>query len=187
MYSCGKDCLIFIPFRLPQISCFTLSLKYFSSDSDNCPNVGSRPLLQFPPPTEDISSPTNTPVFPPSSFILPNFAWFYICFSTGQVHLSALSWCSLCTSVSEGVFLMDPWREMYSMFTYSSAILSSPFSPLKPQTITLHKLSYLYLKMVFKGKVSVILVTYSMFLSLSHVHVIKLLLDFLLLICHVSI
>ena len=48
MYSCGKDCLIFIPFRLPQISCFTLSLKYFSSDSDNCPNVGIIPLLQFP-------------------------------------------------------------------------------------------------------------------------------------------
>ena len=35
-------------FRLPQISCFTLSLKCFSSDSDSCPNVGIRPLLQFP-------------------------------------------------------------------------------------------------------------------------------------------
>ena len=41
MYGCGKDCLLLIPFRLPQISCFTLSLKCFSSDSDNCPNVGS--------------------------------------------------------------------------------------------------------------------------------------------------
>ena len=29
----GKDCLILIPFRLPQISCFTLSFKCFSSDS----------------------------------------------------------------------------------------------------------------------------------------------------------
>ena len=48
MYGCGKDCLILIPFRLPQISCFTLSLKCFSSDSDNCLNVGIRPLLQFP-------------------------------------------------------------------------------------------------------------------------------------------
>ena len=43
-----KDCLILILFRLPQISCFTLSLKCFSSDSDNCPSVGIRPLLQFP-------------------------------------------------------------------------------------------------------------------------------------------
>ena len=33
MYGCGKDCLILIPFRLPQISCFTLSLKCFSSET----------------------------------------------------------------------------------------------------------------------------------------------------------
>jgi hypothetical protein len=32
MYGCSKDCLILIPFRLPLISCFTLSLKCFSSD-----------------------------------------------------------------------------------------------------------------------------------------------------------
>ena len=43
--------LILIPFRLPQISCFTLSLKRFSSDSDNCPDVGIRPLLPFPYPS----------------------------------------------------------------------------------------------------------------------------------------
>ena len=48
MYGCGKDCLILIPFRLPQISCFTVSLRCFSSDSDNGPDVGIRPLLQFP-------------------------------------------------------------------------------------------------------------------------------------------
>ena len=48
MCGCGKDCLILIPFRLPRISCFTLSLKCFSSDSDNCPDVGIGPLLQFP-------------------------------------------------------------------------------------------------------------------------------------------
>ena len=48
MYGCGKDCLILIPFRLPQISSFTLSLKCFSSDSDNFLDVGIGPLLQFP-------------------------------------------------------------------------------------------------------------------------------------------
>ena len=42
-----KDCLILIPFWLPQSWCFTLSLKCFSSDSDNCPDVGIRALLQF--------------------------------------------------------------------------------------------------------------------------------------------
>ena len=48
MYGCSKDCLILIPFRLPLISCFPLSLKCFSSDSDSCPDVGIRPLLQVP-------------------------------------------------------------------------------------------------------------------------------------------
>ena len=45
-------------------------------------------------------------------------AWFFIFFSIRQVLLSTLSWCSACTSVSEGVFLMYPWREMYSTSTY---------------------------------------------------------------------
>ena len=48
MYGCGKDWLILIPFGLPQIICFTLSLKCLSSDSGNCPNVGIGPLLQLP-------------------------------------------------------------------------------------------------------------------------------------------
>ena len=80
------------------------------------------------PPTKGRSCPTNTAVFPPSSFVLPSFVWFYIFFSTGQVLLSTRSWCSACTSVSEGVFLMHPWREMYSMSTYSPAILFSPLA-----------------------------------------------------------
>ena len=50
MYGCSKDFLILIPFRLLQISCFTLILQCFSSGSDNCPDVGIRPLLQFPRP-----------------------------------------------------------------------------------------------------------------------------------------
>ena len=48
MYGCGKSRLTLVPFRLPQISCFTLSLKCFSSDSDNCPDLEIGPLLQFP-------------------------------------------------------------------------------------------------------------------------------------------
>ena len=127
MYGC-KDYLILIPFTLPQVSCFTVSLKCFSSDSDSCPDVGIRPLLQFP------HLPRAGPVllallfFPPSSFILPSSAWFYMFFSSGRVLLSALSWCSTCTSVSEGVFLMYPWREMYSTPTYSSTFLFSPLT-----------------------------------------------------------
>ena len=43
-------CVIFIPFRLSRISCFTLSLKCFSSVPKNCLDVEIRPLLQFPHP-----------------------------------------------------------------------------------------------------------------------------------------
>ena len=65
---CGNNCLILIPFRLPQISCFTLSLNCFSSGSDSRPSVGIRALLQFP--NQWRPGPVqSTPVFPllPSS------------------------------------------------------------------------------------------------------------------------
>ena len=125
MYGCGKDCLILIPFRLPQISCFTVSLRCFSSDSDNGPDVGIRPLLQFPHLLRADPVLLTLLFFPSSSFILPSFAWWCI-FSIGQILLSSLSWCSALTSASEGVFLMYPWREMYFTSTYSSIIFFSP-------------------------------------------------------------
>ena len=90
------------------------------------PGCGDWILSSVLPPAEGRSSSTNTPVFPPSSFLLPSFAWFYIFFFIGQVLLSTLSWCSASTSVSEGVFLMYPRREMYSTTTYSSSILFLP-------------------------------------------------------------
>ena len=65
------------------------------------PQCGDRTPALVPPPAEGRSSPTNTAVFPPSSFVLPSFAWFYIFFSTSQVLLSILSWWSACTSVYE--------------------------------------------------------------------------------------
>ena len=125
MHGCGKDCLILIPFRLPQISCFTLSIKCFSSDSDSCPQCGDQTPASVPPPAEGSFSPTNPPVFPPSFFLLQSFVWVYIFFSSGQGLLSTLNWSSACTSVSEGVFLMNLWREMCSMSTHSSAVLFS--------------------------------------------------------------
>ena len=124
MYSCSKDCLILILFRLPQISCFTLSLKCFSSDSDNCPDVGIRPLVQFPYPPRACPVLLTLLLFP----LVPSSYWdlrgSVYSLPPGQVLLSALSCCSACASVSEGIFLMYPWREMYS--TPSSAILFSP-------------------------------------------------------------
>ena len=129
MYGCDKDYLILIPFKLPQINCFTLSLKCFSSESDNCPTVGNRPLLQFPyPPRKGpiLQTLLFSPLVPSSYRVLCGSMYFFFFFSACQVLLSALSWCSACTSVSEVVFLMYLWREMYSTSTYFSATFKSP-------------------------------------------------------------
>ena len=59
---------------------------------NSCPDVEMGLLFQFPHP------PRAGPVLlillfsPPSSFVLPSFAWFYIFFSIGQVLLSIFSW-----------------------------------------------------------------------------------------------
>ena len=41
----GYVCLVLIPYRLSRLNCFTLSLKCFSSDSDNCSMWGSDPCF----------------------------------------------------------------------------------------------------------------------------------------------
>ena len=94
-YVCmGKDCLILIPFRLLQISCFSLGLKWFSSDRQSWCGDGTPAAV--PPLTEGRSTPINTPSFPPSSFILPSFLWVYIyilfCWS-GTPVCSQLAFC----------------------------------------------------------------------------------------------
>ena len=87
------------------------------------PRCGDWTPVSLPSCTEGRSSPTNTPVFRPHSFVVWSSVWLHIFFSAGQVLLSTLRWCSVRTSVSEGVFLMYLRREMYSTSTYSCAIL----------------------------------------------------------------
>ena len=118
-------CVIFIPFRLSHISCFTLSFKCFSSVPKNCPDGRDQTPARFSPPTKGRSSSTNSPLFPSTSYVLPIFVWFYIFFSSGQVLLPTLRGYSGSSSVSKGVYLMYPWREMYSTSSYPSAILFS--------------------------------------------------------------
>ena len=62
--------LILIPLKLTQISCFTLSLKCFSSDSDNFPDVGIGLLLQFlhPPRVGPVLLTLLFPPLVPSSY-----------------------------------------------------------------------------------------------------------------------
>ena len=124
MCGCGKDCLIRIPFRLPQISCFTLSLKCFSSESDSCPDVGIWPLLQFchPPRAGPVLLTLRFfPLVPSPYWVLHGSIYSfplvrYSCpFSAGILHvllcLKVYSWCMR--------------GEMYSTSTYSFAILFS--------------------------------------------------------------
>ena len=80
---------ILIPFRLPQISCFTHSLS-ISLLIQTLPRCGDQTAASVPPPAEGRSSPTNSSVFPPNSFVLLSLAWFYIFFSSGWVLLSAV-------------------------------------------------------------------------------------------------
>ena len=110
--------------QLFQPSVFLLWLRQLPCFVDRIP-------ASVPSPAEGRSSRTQTPVSPLRSFVLPSFALDCIFFSAGEVLLPSLSWCSACTSVSEGVFLMYPWREMFSTSTYSSAILFSLYSLLK--------------------------------------------------------
>ena len=108
MYGCSKDCVILIPFKLPQISCFTLSLECFSSDSDNCASVRIGPLLQFPHPLRAGPILLTLLFFPlvPSSYrvlrgSIDSFPLVRYCRLLSADVLHALP-------VSEGVFLMYP-------------------------------------------------------------------------------
>ena len=79
--------------------------------------------------------PAYTPVFPPSSFTPQSFVWFCIFFPAAQVLLSALSWCSAYISISESVFLMYPWREMYSSTLLSRLVRASTVDVLNSENI----------------------------------------------------
>ena len=84
VYDCGKECLILIPFRLPQINCFRLinsQPKIFLLWSRQLIPCGDRTPTLVLPPTEGRPRPNNIPVPPtPSSFTLPNFVVLYIIF-----------------------------------------------------------------------------------------------------------
>ena len=107
IYGCVKDYLILIPFRLPQTSCFTLSLECFSSDSDNCPAVRIRLLLHFPhlPRTGPVLlTLLFFPLVPPSYWVLRSSIYSfplvrYACpLSAGVLHaLLCLKVCFWCT------------------------------------------------------------------------------------------
>ena len=65
------------------------ALNVFPLTQTIAPKRGSNPSFSSPT-HKGGPSPTNTPVFPPSSFTLPSFSWFYIFFSSGQDLLSTV-------------------------------------------------------------------------------------------------
>ena len=84
---------------------------------------GSDPCFSSPTHQGHVQSYEHSCDFLPSSFILPSFAWLYVFFSTGQVLLSTLSWCSAGTSVSEGVFLIHGRESMERNVLYVHLLL----------------------------------------------------------------
>ena len=113
MYGCGKDCLILIPFRLPLISCFTLSLKCFFSDSDWTP-------ASVPSPAEDRSNPTNTSFFPllvPSSYRVLH----------GRIHSFPLVKYSC--SISDGALQALLCLKIYSSCNHGEKYTPHPHTP----------------------------------------------------------
>ena len=126
MYGCSKDFLILTPFSLPQISCFTLSLQCFSSGSDDCPDVGIGPLLQFSHPPRAgpvLLTLLFLPLLPcPAEICMVLYILFHW---SGTPVCSQLVFCKhFCV---KGVFPMYPRRKMYSMSTCSSTIVLSPY------------------------------------------------------------
>ena len=109
-------CVVLSPLSPSEISCFKC-LTYV-------PNYVSHVGLSPPPVLYQVQfQPQSLFLFFPSlpSIVLQSCVEIP---SSGLGLLPPLSWCSVRYSVSEDVFLMYPWREKYSMSTYSSAILS---------------------------------------------------------------
>ena len=112
-----------LPFRLPQISCSRSALNVSPLTQTVAWLWGSDPA-SVSLPAEGRSSPANTPGFPflPTSYRVLHGSLF----SFPWVRSSYRLWTGVLVALlSEGVFLMYPWREMYPTFTYSSTILFS--------------------------------------------------------------
>ena len=143
MYGCSQDCLILIPFRLPQISCFTLSLKYFSIDLENCPDVRIGHLLQFPHLLR--AGPILlTLLFFPQFLHLTEFCVVYIFFSTGQVLLSTLT-----SHITDGVLHAHLCLKVYSLCINGERY--TPCSPIPPPSFSLSLSLFLKLYNIKEG------------------------------------
>ena len=103
----GKDCLCDShSIRIVAAHLLHSQPQMFLLCPKQLPQWGDQTSASVPLSAKGRSSPTNSSLFPPTSFILPSFVWFYIFFSGDQVLLTALSRYSANSFVSEGVFLI---------------------------------------------------------------------------------
>ena len=132
-------CVSLIQFRLPQIVCFTFSLKCFSSDPNNCPIVGTGPLLQLPHPPRAGAVLLTLPFCPllPSSYRVLHCSIYSF---LGVRYSCPLSAGVLQALLFDDAFLMYLWREMYSTSSYSTILFSLQRYSLKGEYFQIHGL-----------------------------------------------
>ena len=83
------------------------------------PRCGDQTTASVPPSPEGRSSPSNTPVFPPSFFVLPSFVWFLIFFS--NVRYSCM--------LSVGVLRLLLCLKVYSWCIHGERCTPCPHAP----------------------------------------------------------
>ena len=124
MLGCSKDCLILIPFRLPQISCFTLVLNVSPLNQTVVPMWGLDPCFSSPSP------PKAGPVLLTLLFFtVASLSYHVLCGSVYSFPLVRYS-CQLSAGVLHALLCLKvhSWcicGERCTPSTYSSAILFS--------------------------------------------------------------
>ena len=94
-----------------------------------------------PPPTEGRSHPTNTPVSPPSSFVLPSFAWFSIFFSGGLYSFLVVGYsCTLSAGVLQALLCL----KVYSWCICGERCTPHPPAPLPSCSLLCFLFLYIY-------------------------------------------
>ena len=132
--------MILTPFRLSQITCFTLhnSLKYFPSVSTSCP--GCEDLSPTSPPQLGAGWSCSLSFFSLLSFILLSCAWNHVFFSSGQGLLPVFSWYSV-TNAAICRCILD--ASMESDVLHIQLLLCHLSRPNKPKSQKLEKRNFI--------------------------------------------
>ena len=131
----SKDCLcdshsiVVAQLLLSQPQMFLLCPKHM-------PQYRGWTLALASSPARGKSSPTYSPLFPPTSFVLPSFAWFYVFFSGDLALLPILSWCCKLFCVWRCIPDVYIGRDVLHIYLFLLLLVPPPQYPLhfKPHT-----------------------------------------------------